>query len=64
VKNGEGDRFTVRKQSSGRTYSVTFYVYDRESGGRVSTEALTRESAQAQADSLNATLGWSRHTGP
>jgi hypothetical protein len=47
-------RYTVRKQSSGRTFSETFYVYDLDKRGRVSVHAGTRESAQADADRLNA----------
>ncbi len=47
-------RFTVRKQSSGYTYSVKYYVYDTVSKGRVSVHAmLTRDAAQASADALN-----------
>lgn len=46
-------RFTVRKQSSGYAASVTFYVYDTVSKGRVSVHAGSREQAQAQADDLN-----------
>ena len=48
-------RYTVRKQSSGRTFSETYYVFDTVRGGRVSTEPGTREIAQAQADELNIT---------
>jgi hypothetical protein len=47
-------RFTVRKQSSGRTFSETYYVYDLVGKGRVSVHALqSRVSAQASADELN-----------
>ena len=46
-------RYTVRKQSSGYTFSETFYVYDTKRKGRVSVHAGTRESAQADANDLN-----------
>lgn len=46
-------RFTVRKQSSGYSHSVTFYVYDTTRRGRVSVHAMSREQAQASADDLN-----------
>lgn len=46
-------RYRVRKQSSGYTFSETFYVYDLVRKGRVSVHAGTRESAQADADALN-----------
>jgi hypothetical protein len=46
-------RYTVRKQSSGYAFSETFYVYDLVGKGRVSVHAGTRETAQAEADSLN-----------
>lgn len=49
-------RYTVRKQSSGYTASESFYVYDLQRKGRVSVHASrSRESAQHDADSLNAT---------
>lgn len=47
-------RYTVRKQSSGRTFSETFYVYDTVRKGRVSVHAVrARETAQHEADALN-----------
>lgn len=47
-------RYTVRKQSSGYTSSVKFFVYDTKNKGRVSVNAsILRESAQAEADALN-----------
>lgn len=46
-------RFRVRKQSSGYTASVTYFVA-RLGGGRVSVHAnSSREAAQAEADALN-----------
>lgn len=45
-------RYTVRKQSSGWTFSETFYVYDLVKKGRVSVHAGTRQSAQVDADAL------------
>lgn len=54
-----GDRFTVRKQSSGYTASETFYVHDRQRGGRVSVGTLSRQQAAAVAADMNRTLGWS-----
>lgn len=45
-------RYTVRKQSSGYTFSETFYVYDLVKKGRVSVHAGTKESAQIDADDL------------
>lgn len=53
-----GDRFTVRKQSSGYTYSVSYYVYDRQRGGRVTMGNLSRLQAEATAAGLNTTQGW------
>jgi hypothetical protein len=47
-------RYTVRKQSSGYTASVTFYVYDTVRKGRVSVHAGSRESALVDAARLNA----------
>ena len=48
-------RYRVRKQSSGYTFSETFYVIDSQRGNRrVSVHAsTTREGAQADADELN-----------
>lgn len=47
-------RYTVRKQSSGYTSSVTWYVYDTVRKGRVTVNAhRSREAAQADADALN-----------
>lgn len=46
-------RYRVRKQSSGYALSETFYVYDLVRKSRVSVHAGSRESAQADADSLN-----------
>ncbi len=47
-------RFTVRKQTSGYSGSVRYYVYDTVSKGRVSVHAeILRDSAQFQADALN-----------
>lgn len=47
-------RYTVRKQSSGYTFSETFYVYDTVRKGRVSVHAArSREAAQHEADALN-----------
>lgn len=47
-------RYTVRKQSSGYTFSETFYVYDTQRKGRVSVHAhRSREAAQCDADGLN-----------
>jgi hypothetical protein len=54
------DRYTIRKQSSGRTFSETFYVYDRQRKGRVSVGPLSREQAAASAGDLNAVIGWDR----
>lgn len=49
-------RYTVRQQSSGRTASVTFYVFDTKRQGRVTVHPhRSREAAQADADSLNVT---------
>lgn len=46
-------RYTVRKQSSGRTTSETFFVYDVVRRGRVSVHAtVSRRSAQLEADDL------------
>lgn len=46
-------RFTVRKQTSGWSGTVKFYVYDLLKKGRVTVHAyLTREGAQESADSL------------
>lgn len=54
-----GERFTVRKQSSGYTYSTSYYVFDRQRGGRVTIGLrLSREQAAAEARSLNETIGW------
>jgi hypothetical protein len=51
---GYAPRYTVRKQSSGRTASVTFYVYDLQRKGRVTVHAArSREAAQHEADALN-----------
>jgi hypothetical protein len=48
------NRYTVRKQSSGRTFSETFIVWDKVSKSRVSTQpARTRETAQHEADRHN-----------
>lgn len=50
------DRYRVRKQSSGYSASETYFVYDLVRKGRVTVHAhRTRESAQAEADSLNVT---------
>jgi hypothetical protein len=46
-------RYTARKQSSGRTFSETWYAYDTQRKTRVSVHASTRECAQADADDLN-----------
>lgn len=47
-------RFTVRKQSSGYSASVKWYVYDTVSKGRVSVHAVIgRDAAQVSADALN-----------
>lgn len=47
-------RYSVRKQSSGRTFSETFYVYDNVSHGRVSVHPFnSRSAAAAQAETLN-----------
>ena len=47
-------RYSVRKQSSGYTFSETYFVYDKLRGGRVTVHAHgTREGAQADADALN-----------
>jgi len=55
-----GNRFTVRKQTSGYTGRPTFYVYDREAQGRVTVNPhTTRDGAEADAARLNASLGWS-----
>lgn len=54
----KNERFTVRQQSSGRTRSISFYVYDQQAKGRVTSGALSRQQADAKAASLNATLGW------
>jgi len=48
-------RYTVRKQSSGYTSSESFFVYDLKKKGRVTVHAyLLRQSAQADADQMNA----------
>lgn len=59
INKRNGDRFTIRKQSSGYTASEAFYVYDRQRGGRVSVGTLSREQAAAVAADMNQTLGWS-----
>ena len=47
-------RYRVRKQSSGRTSSVTYYVYDLQQKARVSVHAShSSRSAQYEADALN-----------
>ena len=54
-----GNRFTVRKQTSGYTGRPSWYVYDRQRKSRVSVHAApSPEFAQANADSLNRTIGW------
>lgn len=46
--------YTVRKMTSGRDGSVSYYVYSLKSHGRVSVHASTiRQSAQIEADKLN-----------
>jgi hypothetical protein len=46
-------RYTVRKQSSGYSFSETWYAYDLIKQGRVTVNAHSvRESAQADADRL------------
>jgi hypothetical protein len=46
--------YTVRKQASGYSGSVRWYVYCIASGSRVSVHAsLMRDTAQAEADRLN-----------
>lgn len=58
-KTRTGERFAVRTQVSGYNGNRTFYVYDRKRQGRVSVYPFTtRETAQAFADGLNATIGW------
>ena len=48
------NRYTVRKQSSGYSASVRYYVYDTVSKGRVTVHAyLLRDAAQADADGHN-----------
>ncbi len=47
-------RFTVRKQTSGYSGTVRYYVYDTVAKGRVSVHAdLMRDTAQYSADNLN-----------
>lgn len=48
------NRYTVRKQTSGYSSSVRYYVYDLQTKSRVSVHAdILRGSAQASADRLN-----------
>lgn len=48
-------RYTVRKQSSGRSFSETFYVFDNVTKSRVSVHAtVSRRTAQMEADGLEA----------
>lgn len=59
MRKRSGDRFTVRKQSSGYTLSESYYVYDRQRQGRVTVHAhRTRESAVWDAKGLNESIGW------
>lgn len=52
--NASKHRFTVRKQSSGYTASVRFYVYDLVSKSRVTVHAhRCRDTAEMEADRLN-----------
>lgn len=61
-KTPTGDRYTVRKQVSGYTGRESWYVYDRQNGGRVTVHAhIAREGAVADAEGLNRT-GWDTGT--